>query len=254
MTDHIHADVRGSILELRIDRPDKKNALTQAMYAGLADALEAAASDDRVAVATITGSGGLFTSGNDLKDFQESPPAGTDQPVYRFIHAIATFPKVLIAGVTGPAIGIGTTMLLHCDLVVATASAQFHLPFVDLALVPEAGSSLLFPRLAGPQRAARHLILAEPFDAATALGYGLVGEIVAEAALDGHVRTLAKRVAAKPPEAVRLTKQLIRGEATSLHDRIEEEGSHFAARLRSAEAAEAFRAFFERRPPDFSRS
>jgi enoyl-CoA hydratase/carnithine racemase len=251
MSDHILVEARGPTLELRINRPDKKNALTHAMYAALADALEAAARDDSVAVATITGSSGVFTSGNDLKDFQETPPVGMDKPVYRFIRAIAAFPKVLVAGVSGPAVGIGTTMLLHCDLVVATRSALFHMPFVDLGLVPEAASSLLFPRLVGPQAAARHLILGEPFDAERALAYGLIGEIVDEDALESRVRALAGQVAAKPPEAVRLTKRLIRSGGDSVEKRYSEEGELFAERLRSPEAAEAFRAFFEKRPAKF---
>lgn len=251
MSDHIVVEARGAVLELRIERPDKKNALTHAMYAALADALEAAAGDDAVSVVTVTGSGGVFTSGNDLKDFQETPPVGIDKPVYRFIRAIAAFPKILVAGVSGPAVGIGTTMLLHCDLVVATPSASFHMPFVDLGLVPEAASSLLFPRLVGPQTAARHLILGDPFDAETALRYGLVGEIVEEDALADRVRGLAQRVAAKPPEAVRLTKRLIRSGHDAVEQRYREEGDLFAARLRSPEAAEAFRAFFEKRPPKF---
>jgi len=251
MEDHILVESRGPVLELRINRPDKKNALTQAMYAALADALDGAATDDTVAVAIITGAGDIFTSGNDLKDFQETPPVGADQPVYRFIRAIAAFPKVLIAGVNGAAIGIGTTMLLHCDLVVASRLAMFHMPFVDLALVPEAGSSLLFPRLVGRQRAAKHLILAEPFDAETALDYGLVTELVDESDVVPRARQLAERVAAKPPEAVRITKQLIASPAASLEERIAAEGEHFAARLQSAEAPEAFRAFFEKRPPNF---
>ena len=247
MSEHILIETSGPTLALRLNRPDKKNALSHAMYAALADVLEAAADDPAISVATIVSSGGTFTSGNDLKDFMETPPVGADKPVYRFINAIASFPKMLIAGVTGPAVGIGTTMLLHCDLVVATPSALFHMPFVDLGLVPEAGSSLLFPRLVGPQRAARHLILGEPFDAETALRYGVIGEIVEEVGLEARVQELARRVAAKPPEGVRLTKQLIRGELGPVQERIKAEGELFARRLHSAEAAEAFRAFFEKR-------
>jgi enoyl-CoA hydratase/carnithine racemase len=253
MSEHIVVEASGPVLTLRIDRPDKKNAITTAMYAALADALEAAAADDNIRVATILGSGGIFTSGNDLKDFQQAPPIGGEPPVFRFIDAIASFPKVLIAGVSGSAIGIGTTILLHCDLVVASSSARFHMPFVDLALVPEAASSLLFPRLVGPQRAARHLIFGEPFDAETALAYGVIGDIVPEASLEERVRVLAANVAAKPPEAVRLTKRLIRGDLPQLRERIASENELFGQRLQSAEAAEAFRAFFEKRPPNFSR-
>jgi enoyl-CoA hydratase/carnithine racemase len=247
MSEHILVESSGPVLALRLNRPDKKNALTHAMYSALADALERAAHDETVRVATILGSGGAFTAGNDLKDFMETPPVGADQPVFRFLRGISSFPKPLIAGVTGPAVGVGTTMLLHCDLVAAAPSALFHMPFVDLGLVPEAASSMLFPRLVGPQLAAKHLILGEPFDAETALRYGVIGEIVAEEALEARVGELAARIAAKPPEGVRLTKQLIRGEAEPIAARIEREGELFSRRLHSAEAAEAFRAFFERR-------
>ena len=247
MSGHVIVDTLGPVMALRLNRPDKKNALTHAMYSALADALDRAAGDESLRAATILGSGGVFTAGNDLKDFMEAPPRDTDQPVYRFLRAISSFPKPLIAGVTGPAVGIGTTMLLHCDLVAATPSALFHMPFVDLGLVPEAGSSMLFPRLVGPQLAARHLLLGEPFDAETALRYGLIGEIVAEEALEARVSELAARVAAKPPEGVRLTKRLIRGEEEPVAARIEREGELFSQRLQSAEAAEAFRSFFDRR-------
>jgi enoyl-CoA hydratase/carnithine racemase len=243
--------VNGPVMELRLNRPDKKNAITSAMYAALADALVAAADDHAVRVVTIGGNGDTFTSGNDLKDFQQVPPLDLDQPVFRFLNALSTFPKVIIAGVGGAAVGIGTTLLLHCDLVVAAPDAVFSLPFVDLALVPEAGSSLLLPMLIGKQLAAKHLILGDPFDAQTALGYGVVTEIVEADQLDRHVAKLARRIADKPPEAVRLTKRLIAGDTAPVQTRIAEEGALFAKRLQSAEAAEAFAAFFEKRPPNF---
>jgi enoyl-CoA hydratase/carnithine racemase len=251
MADDILATRFGRILELRLNRPDKKNAITAAMYAALADALRSAADDPEVRVATLLGSGGTFTSGNDLKDFQQSPPLDMDQPVFHFLEAISTFPKVLVAGVEGPAVGVGTTMLLHCDLVLAAPTAIFSLPFVDLALVPEAASSLLLPDLIGRHRAAKHLILGDPFDAETALGYGLVTDIVS-GDLEARVRSTAERIAAKPPEAVRLTKRLLRSNGEEVRSRIEEEGKLFATRLTSPEAAEAFAAFFEKRPPNFS--
>jgi enoyl-CoA hydratase/carnithine racemase len=175
-------------------------------------------------------------------------------PVFRFLRAIASCPKVVIAGITGQAIGIGTTMLLHCDLVVASRSALFSLPFVDLALVPEAASSLLLPRLIGRQRAAKHLILSEPFDAETAAGYGLVTELCSEEEVESRLASMAKRVAAKPPEAIRITKRLITSTDGSVADRMAEEGRLFEERLRSAEAGEAFAAFFEKRAPNYSRS
>ncbi len=253
MTDEIIAIEAGPVLELRFNRPDKKNAITAAMYGALADQLKAAAANDTVRVVTLAGAGGIFTAGNDLKDFQQSRPSGP-LPVHRFLEAISTFPKILVAGVAGAAVGVGTTMLLHCDLVIAAPSALFSLPFVDLGLVPEAASSLLLPALIGRQRAARHLILADPFDAEAALANGLVTEIVAEADLDARVRSVAERIAAKPPEAVRLTKKLMAADPAAVRERMAQEGELFAERLKSAEAAEAFAAFFEKRRPDFSRT
>jgi enoyl-CoA hydratase/carnithine racemase len=251
MADEILATRSGAILEVRLNRPDKKNAITVAMYAALADAFEQAAAEPAIRAVTIAGNGGLFTAGNDLKDFQQSREGGPDMPVFRFLRAIASCPKIVIAGVTGPAIGIGTTMLLHCDLVLAAPSALFSLPFVDLALVPEAASSLLLPRLIGRQRAARHLILAEPFDAETALHYGLVTEICGEDEIDLRLGDMAGLIAAKPPEAVMLTKRLLTSTDASIAERMAEEGRLFEERLRSAEAKEAFTAFFEKRPPNF---
>ncbi|HEV2747088.1 MAG TPA: enoyl-CoA hydratase-related protein [Allosphingosinicella sp.] len=243
----------GAVLDVRLDRPEKRNAITVAMYAALADAFERAAADPAILVVTIAGRGGMFTSGNDLRDFQQARAAGPDMPVFRFLRAIASCPKIVVAGVAGPAVGIGTTMLLHCDLVVAATNALFSLPFVDLALVPEAASSLLLPRLIGRQRAAKHLILAEPFDAETAFSYGIVTEIAAEEEIEERLRLIAERIAAKPPEAVQMTKRLLLSPGGSVGERIAEEGRLFEERLRSAEAAEAFAAFFEKRPPDFAR-
>lgn len=252
MSEEILCERSGAILDIRLNRPDKKNAITVAMYAALADAFEGASADPAIRVVTIAGSGGLFTAGNDLRDFQQSREAGPDMPVFRFLRAIASCPKIVIAGVAGPAIGIGTTMLLHCDLVLAAPSALFSLPFVDLALVPEAASSLLLPRLIGRQGAAKHLILGEPFDAETAARYGLVAEICPEGGIDARLAALANRIAAKPPEAVQLTKRLITSTDGSIDGRLAEEGRLFEERLRSAEAAEAFAAFFEKRAPNFA--
>ncbi len=253
MSGEIRRQRSGSVLELRFDRPDRKNAITPAMYAALADGLRSAEADEDILVVTLSGSEGIFTAGNDLRDFQETSAPDSERPVAHFLQAISTFPKVIVAGVSGPAVGVGTTMLLHCDLVLAAPSALFSLPFVDLGLVPEAASSLLLPRLIGHQRAAKHLILGDPFDAETALLYGLVAEIVDEEALDVRVRETAERIAAKPPEAVRLTKKLLRDGSSAVAERIAQESALFGERLRSPEAAEAFAAFFEKRPPNFSR-
>jgi enoyl-CoA hydratase/carnithine racemase len=243
---------RDRAAEIRLNRAGKKNAITSAMYAAMADALDAAANDASVRVVTILGSGGIFTAGNDIEDFMRTPPLDTDQPVFRFLRALVSFPKPVVAGVDGLAIGIGTTMLLHCDIVLAAPNASFSMPFVDLALVPEAASSLLFPRLVGQQRAAMHLLLGEPFDAATAKDFGLVAEIVEPDRLDEKVAQLAVRIAAKPPEALRIAKALLRAEPEPVVARMEREGMAFASRLTSPEAAEAFRAFFEKRPPNFN--
>ena len=250
MADEILETLSNHVLELRLNRPEKKNAITAAMYATLAAALRSAAEDPAVRVVTILASGDTFSSGNDIRDFQENPPLGLDQPVMHFLNAIATFPKILIAGVAGPAVGVGTTLLLHCDLVFAARSASFSLPFVDLGLVPEAASSLLLPQLIGRQRAAKHLILGDAFDADTALHYGLVTELAEEADLESRVGTAARRIAAKPPEAVRITKRLL-GDTDAVTARIGEEARLFGERLMSPEAAEAFAAFFEKRAPNF---
>lgn len=236
----------GPVMDIRLNRPEKKNAITVAMYAALADAIEQAAADEAIRAVVISGSGGVFTAGNDIADFMSVRPGGEDMPVFRFLRAIAGCPKVVIAGAEGFAVGIGTTMLLHCDLVLAAPGTTFSMPFVDLALVPEAASSLLLPRLIGRQRAAKHLLLCDPFDAETALDYGLVTEIVPAEALDDRLRATAERIAAKPPEAVRLTKQLMIAPEAAVSERIAAEGALFEDRLGSAEAAQAFAAFFAR--------
>lgn len=246
----IIVEKNGRVTGLRFNRPGKKNAITSAMYTMLADALAEAAGDNAVRVVTIAGSGGIFSAGNDIQDFLANLPSGTDLPVFHFLHAISAFPKPIVAAVEGNAIGIGATMLLHCDLVLAAPGAMLSFPFVDLALVPEAASSLLLPRLIGPQRTAKHLLLGDPVDAWTALAYGIVTELV-EGSLEERLREIAERLAKKPPEALRLAKALIREEGEPVAARILREGELFAQRLQSAEAMEAFRAFVEKRAPDF---
>jgi enoyl-CoA hydratase/carnithine racemase len=220
------------------------------MYAGLADALTAAAGDDAVRAVVLSGSGGVFTAGNDLLDFLMEPPTGADSPVFRFLTAAIGFPKPLIAAVEGPAIGIGTTILLHCDLAYAAPDARFRLPFVDLGLVPEAASSLLLPRLVGHVRAAERLLLGEPFGAEDALRDGLINEIVADQPVADRALERARDLAAKPPEAVRLSKALLRqGTAAAVETALHAEAAVFVERLQSAEAQAAFMAFLEKRPP-----
>jgi len=240
-------------LEIRLDRPEKKNALTRAMYDAMADAFEKADADPTIRVALLTGTGDSFTSGNDISDFQSRAAGGGRSSASRFLPTISSMQKPLIAAVNGAAIGVGTTMLMHCDLIVAARSARFVMPFTSLGLVPEAASSLLFPRLLGHQRASALLLLGEPLDAATALAWGFVNRVVDDAVLMDTAREMARRLAALPPQAVRLTKRLIKQGARDVAGRMEEEIHLFRERLASPEAKEAFAAFMEKRKPDFSR-
>lgn len=244
----------GAILRIGIHRPEKKNALTAAMYLGIADALAAAEADPAVRVMLLHGSEEAFTAGNDLNDFLANPPRSDDSGVARFLFSICDTKKPLVAAVAGPAVGVGTTMLLHCDLVYAADNAKFALPFVNLGLCPEAASSYLLPMIAGYQRAAKLLLLGEPFDAATAREFGIVTEIVAPGELMNTAMSAARKLAALPPSSVRVTKALMkRGLRQGVDEQIVEELKHFIARLDSPEAKEAFSAFLEKRKPDFSR-
>lgn len=239
------------ILTITFNRPDKKNALTSAMYATLADALESAETDSAVRVILFAGNGGAFTAGNDLQDFLNNPPQGDGSPVFRFLRAISTASKPMVAAVSGVAVGVGSTMLLHCDLVYAGESAKFSFPFVNLALVPEAASSLLLPNLIGHQRAAELLLLGEAFTPATAKEYGIVNAVFADDKLLAEATAVAKKLAAKPPSALKLSKQLMRAPKGDIAGQMAAEGVHFRAQLQSAEAREAMTAFFEKRPPKF---
>jgi enoyl-CoA hydratase/carnithine racemase len=252
MTDTVVLTRTQAVLEIRLNRPEKKNALTRAMYDAMADAFTQVDADATLRVALLTGTGDTFTSGNDIADFQARTASNREGSASRFLPTISTMQKPLIAAVNGPAIGVGTTMLMHCDLIIAARSARFVMPFTSLGLVPEAGSSLLFPRLLGHQRASALLLLGEPMDAATAHQWGFVNRLVDEAALMTTAHEVAHRLAALPPQAVRQTKRLIRHGPADLAGRIEEELELFRERLGSPEAAEAFRAFMEKRKPDFS--
>ncbi|MEL6769573.1 MAG: enoyl-CoA hydratase [Bacteroidota bacterium] len=258
MSANILTEREGAVLRLIIDRPAKKNALTTAMYDAMTAALNEAASDSAVRVVLVHGQdedGGasVFTAGNDLGDFMMNPPRGEDSSVFGFLRAATTFPKPLVAAVAGPAVGIGTTLLLHCDLVYAAPSARFQMPFVNLGLCPEAASSLLVPRLVGPQKAAEWLLFGEPFYAEDAFRYGLVNEVVHEPDLLKVALQRCEALATRPPAAIRLTKQLLRApDADAIQATIRTEGAHFIERLTSPETAEALTAFMERRPADFS--
>lgn len=240
------------ILTIAFNRPEKKNALTSAMYAAIADALEAAEADGAVRVVVFTGNGGVFSAGNDLQDFLKNPPQGENSPVFRFLRAISTASKPLVAAVTGVAVGVGTTMLLHCDLVYLGAGTKLSLPFVNLAVVPEAASSLLLPAMIGHHRAAELLMLGEPFDAETARAYGIANGVFPAAQVLAEAMKVAAKLAAKPPTALKLTKQLMRQSRGDVAGQMAAEGAHFRAQLQSAEAREAMTAFFEKRPPRFS--
>ena len=250
----IKTETRERIASIEIARVDKKNALTGAMYDAMTAALTAAEADAAVRAILIHGTRDCFTAGNDLKDFLDRSASGGASPAFKFISFLPRLTKPLVAAVGGPAVGVGTTMLLHCDLVYASPKARFQMPFVPLGLVPEAASSLLLPMIAGYQRAAELLLLGQPFAAEKALAAGFVTEIVAEEKLLEHARNAALAVAALPPASVRLTKQLMKRQlGAAIASQMQEEGRLFAERLQSGEAKEAMSAFFEKRKPDFSR-
>jgi enoyl-CoA hydratase/carnithine racemase len=245
MTGHVLVSQADGVCELRLNRPEKRNAITLAMYEALWAGMVQAEGDDSVRVILLSGAGAGFTAGNDLNDFLAGPPMGEDHPTARFIRLLPKIRKVLIAAVHGSAVGIGTTVLLHCDLVVAARSARLAMPFVNLGLVPEAASSLLLPRLVGPQRAAELLLLGTAIDSQAALNFGLVNRVVEDDKLLEEARSLARAIAAKPAGAVRATKQLLRSE-TGVAARVEEELQMFVERLGSAEFKSAVQAFFNK--------
>jgi len=242
------------VATIEIARPEKKNALTAAMYQAMADALRAAADDRSVRAVLISGQPGIFTSGNDLEDFMQRPPQGADSPVAQFMRALLEIDKPVVAAVTGAAIGIGTTMLLHCDFVYVSDEARLATPFVSLGLVPEFASSLLMPASMGHRRAAEKLLLGDPFTASTAVECGLANAVLPAAEVVNHARRVAERFNALPPGAVRDTKRLLRRAGRdAVLQAMTAEGEIFASRLRSPEATEAFQAFFQKRKPDFSK-
>lgn len=236
----------GDVTKIRLNRPDKRNALTTAMYAAMADALTAAETDGS-AIVIFSGEGRGFTAGNDLMDFVQNPPQGAEAPVHRFLMALARSSRILIAAVQGRAVGVGTTMLLHCDFVLAEEDAILQMPFTDLALVPEAGSSLLVPALVGFQRAAGLLMLGEPLPAAEAKEAGLVRDVVPVGQALAAAEALAAQLVAKPRQALLATKQLMRRGAPSLLARMDEEAAAFAAQLQTQELKDTVARFFASR-------
>ena len=245
--------VDSGVMTLTLNRLDKKNSFTAAMYAELAEALRGAADDTAVRVVLFQGHETIFSAGNDIGDFLNKPPSTPDSPVFRFLNAIATFPKPLLAAVCGPAVGIGTTMLLHCDLVYAGDNAMFSMPFVNLGLCPEAASSLLVPRLMGYQRAAEVLLMGDPFMAEAALEVGLVNRVVPPTEANALAQQQARRLATKPLSSVIETKRLLKASTTpAVLERMREEGAIFGRMLQEPAAKEAFSAFLDKRKPDFS--
>ncbi len=249
MSTHVRTSTAERIASVELHRPEKKNALTGEMYLAMSEAITRAEADASVHVILLHGQPDCFTAGNDLADFLAAGAgAGVATPAIGFLSAIRTARKPIVAAVGGVAVGIGTTMLLHCELVYASPGARFQLPFVPLGLAPEGGSSLLLPMLAGHQRAAELLLLGRPFGAEAAVAAGLVNEVVPEARLLAHAREAALAVAALPPESVRITKELLkRPHARALEERMAEEIRIFGERLGSPEAKAALGAFFQRK-------
>ena len=246
----------GPVLAIEFNRPQRRNAITAQMYTLLADAFEAAESDPAVRVILVHGQAdGAFTAGNDIEDFIKSPPAVEDTPVFRFLRVMSRAQKPIVAAVTGAAVGIGTTLLLHCDLVYAGDNARFQLPFASLGVVPEFASSYLLPLVAGYHRAAELLLLGEPFGAEKARECGIVTRVSPAAETLGHAREAAKRIAALPEKSIRLTKSLMKeGHAAAIQERLGTEGKHFRAMLQEPAAREALASFMEKRKPDFTRN
>jgi enoyl-CoA hydratase/carnithine racemase len=255
MSNGIKCSVSDGVQSLTFDRPEKKNAITSAMYRALAEALGSADDDPEVCVNLFLGNEAGFTAGNDLGDFLATAQSGKfDENALAFLRALTATEKPMIAAVDGPAIGIGTTLLLHCDLVFATPQATFRTPFIDLGLVPEAASSLLVPARIGHQRAFELLCMGAPMDAEGALAAGIINAIVPSSELEASARQAAQALAQKPQAALLAARRLMRSDRAQLDARIDEEIDLFKTCLRSAEAREAFAAFAEKRPPDFARA
>lgn len=257
MSEHLLVTRSNHCLTLSLNRPEKKNALTGAMYVALHQQLELARTDSSVRVVVLKGEGGIFTSGNDLLDFRRTLESGiaiAETSALRFMHALLGFPKPVVAAVEGMAIGIGATLLLHCDLVVAADNSRFHLPFLQLGLVPEYASSYLLPRLAGRAKASRYLMLCEPFDAHTAHELGLVSHVCKTAELATTTNAITDQLAASPAAALRASKALINNaeHKKMLAEVMQHELAAFTTGLASPEHAEAVKAFVEKRPADFS--
>jgi len=246
-----HTDA--GVMTITFNRLDKKNSITSAMYATMAEALAQATADPAVRVVLFQGHESIFSAGNDIGDFLNQPPTTQESPVFRFLRGIATFEKPLLAAVAGPAVGIGTTLLFHCDLVYAGDNAAFSMPFVNLGLCPEAASSLLAPRMFGYHRAAEALLMGEPFFAEAAQEVGLVNRVVPPTEVNGYAQAQARKLAGKPLSSLIETKRLMKVDTQAVLQKMDEEGKSFGRMLREPAAKEAFGAFMEKRKPDFSK-
>jgi enoyl-CoA hydratase/carnithine racemase len=256
VTDQIQTELAGGVLTVTLARPEKKNAITQAMYAVLAEATERARTDDAVRVLMFRGQGDSFSAGNDIADFIALGSQGqqpTDMAVFRFLKALADLDKPAVAAVRGRAVGIGLTLLLHCDVVVVAEDALLSAPFINLALAPEAASSLLLPAVLGHQRAFEIFALGEPIDGRTAHAWGLANRAVPADQVEAVAADLAGRLAARAPNSIRKTKRLMR-DAEGLWALMQREGEAFGSQMSSPEAMEAFMAFSQKRAPDFSKA
>jgi len=245
--------IDAGVMTITFNRLDKKNSITSTMYAAMADAVAQASADASVRVVLFQGHESIFSAGNDIGDFLNQPPSTQESPVFRFLRGIATFEKPLLAAVAGPAVGIGTTMLFHCDLVYAGDNAAFSMPFVNLGLCPEAASSLLAPRMFGYHRAAEALLMGEPFFAEAAQEVGLVNRVVPPTEVNGYAQAQARKLAGKPLSSLIETKRLMKGDTQAVLQKMDEEGKSFGRMLREPAAKEAFGAFMEKRKPDFSK-
>jgi enoyl-CoA hydratase/carnithine racemase len=245
--------IDAGVMTITFNRLDKKNSITSSMYAAMADAVAQAAADASVRVVLFQGHESIFSAGNDIGDFLNQPPSTQESPVFRFLRGIATFEKPLLAAVAGPAVGIGTTMLFHCDLVYAGDNAAFSMPFVNLGLCPEAASSLLAPRMFGYHRAAEALLMGEAFFAEAAQEVGLVNRVVPPTEVNGYAQAQARKLAGKPLSSLIETKCLMKGDTQAVLQKMDEEGKSFGRMLREPAAKEAFGAFMEKRKPDFSK-
>jgi enoyl-CoA hydratase/carnithine racemase len=254
MSNDILVNAERGVMTLTFNRLERKNSITSQMYQAMGDAVAQAASDSGVRVMVFQGHESVFSAGNDLGDFLHRPPSGRDSPALRFLRGLIAFPKPLIAAVCGPAVGIGTTMLFHCDLVYAGDNAAFSMPFVNLGLCPEAASSLLVPQMFGYHRAAEALLLGEPFMAEAALEVGLVNRVLPPVETNAYAQKIAQKLAAKPMTSLVESKRLMKkGQQQLVLQQLDDEADSFGRMLLEPAAKEAFGAFMEKRHPDFSK-